>query len=256
MRWWWATASQSSFWVGMRVVVVGLGRDVVIRRLRCRRQGATTVDSFEEPMTITRAITSPTTSSTAIAAAIHSQRGDLGVAAGRRRFRWAGSRHRAARTAAAAGWDWSSATRSPGPCSPGPGRAVAWLLVVLARVGRINVRRISVARHLRRIGPLRSSRIVHTHLMTCRLPSPRHCVVAGPRPGCLSARGGGEQRYRIIDAACGAAGGKLGWRERGGTGDVRASLSPDATAFAISSTTAVTAGRPAFPAGPAGQFVA
>ena len=66
----------------MRVVVVGVGRDVVAVGSGADGRGATTVDSFEEPMTITRAITSPTTSSTAIAAAIHSQRGDLGVAAG------------------------------------------------------------------------------------------------------------------------------------------------------------------------------
>jgi uncharacterized membrane protein len=44
--------------------------------------GATTVDSLDELLTITRASTRPATSNTAAAAAIHSQRGDFGGGGG------------------------------------------------------------------------------------------------------------------------------------------------------------------------------
>ena len=66
--------------VGTRVVVVGRGRVVLDGDIDGR--GATTVDSLDEPITITNAITRPTTSNTATAAAIHNQRGDLGGSGG------------------------------------------------------------------------------------------------------------------------------------------------------------------------------
>ena len=49
--------------------------------------GTATVDSLDELVTMTRAMTSPTTRSTATAARIHSQRGDFGgPGGGLRRF--------------------------------------------------------------------------------------------------------------------------------------------------------------------------
>ena len=44
--------------------------------------GSTAVCVFTAPLAIIRAMTSPTTSSTAAAAAIHNQRGDLGPSGG------------------------------------------------------------------------------------------------------------------------------------------------------------------------------
>ena len=77
-----------------RVVVVGSGTRVVVKgggiRVVVRRgvvdvvpgSGATTLDSLDELLTITRANTSPDTTRTAAPAAIQSQRGDLGGSGG------------------------------------------------------------------------------------------------------------------------------------------------------------------------------
>jgi hypothetical protein len=73
--------------IGSRVVVVIGTRGVVAAGVLgdtgvvCG-DGATTVESLEEPITITRARTSPITSTVAAAAAIHSQRGDFGGGGG------------------------------------------------------------------------------------------------------------------------------------------------------------------------------
>ena len=73
--------------IGSRVVVVIGTRGVVVADalgdagVVCG-DGATTVESLEELLTITKANTSPDTSSTAAAAAIHNQRGDFGGGGG------------------------------------------------------------------------------------------------------------------------------------------------------------------------------
>jgi hypothetical protein len=61
---------------GMRDVVFGIDGFVLVPVTG--GTGTATVDSLDELVTMTRAMTSPTTRSTATAARIHSQRGDFG----------------------------------------------------------------------------------------------------------------------------------------------------------------------------------